>query len=160
MTTLTLRTLTDDELLALYLAAADDAGRELALAEGARRDRLDRARRVSEAQRAEWHDAAHAQYLAADAECRGNLVDARHAPAWVDGWSLWQGPADRAYRYATEELRNFWDRWPRVTVTEWRQQIADGRRIQRDELDAAGRHAGPRVLTGATAYRARHALAA
>jgi hypothetical protein len=129
-----IRGLADVELAALY-ASADDAGCEAIVAELGRRDRLAAARRKREAARDEWQDGAYAQYLAAERETSGNLVNRRGVAAGVTDWSLWSGTEARARAYATEELRNFWDAHPRVTVTGYRQQASDGRRIQRDERD-------------------------
>jgi Protein of unknown function (DUF3631) len=128
-----LRTASDEELLAVYQAG----GTRGALAEAARRDRLDRSARARHAQRDGWEDAARAQYLDAERECRGSLVSARGIAAGASDWSLWSGPRPRALAYATEELRNYWDAHPRVTVTGWRQQVSDGKRIQRGERDRA-----------------------
>jgi hypothetical protein len=62
-----LKGLTDDELLAAYRAADGEDGRAATLAEARRRDYRDRAQRRAGAIRAEWHDAAFADYLAAEA---------------------------------------------------------------------------------------------
>ena len=85
----------------------------------------------------EWMDAAHAQYLAAEAACCGNLV--RKGSAVTDGWSLWSGTDAWAMQEATEELREFWYANPRVTVGRYRQQATAGRVAQRE--DQAGRPA-------------------
>ncbi len=68
-----LRALPDDALCGAYRSADDRAGRRI-LAEAARRDQADRHARLRAAVRAEWYDAMFAQYLAAEAECRGNLL--------------------------------------------------------------------------------------
>lgn len=126
-----------DEDLAAWYEDGDEADRRAALGEAERRDRLEAQRQARAAERDEWQDAAYAQYLAADAELRGNLVNRRGMAAGIDDWSLWSGTEARALAYATEELRLWWQDHPRVTVTAYRDQIAAGRRIQRDEAEAA-----------------------
>ena len=126
-----LRALTDTEIIALYAAAAEDDAAAL-LREMARRDRktaqsaADRAwwARVS----AEWRDFAHAQYLAAEEECRGNLVAREYLAEITDGWQLWSGSGQWAARRATEELRDFWAAHPRVTVSRYAWDAARPRR--------------------------------
>jgi hypothetical protein len=126
-----LRDLEDDELAALYATAEDDATIAAILVEGERRDRKARRTEVDKARWAavheEWMLSAHAQYLAAEAECRGNLVRREYLPEIRDGFELWSGSHRWAYQRATDELREFWDANPRVTVTEYRemQRAAD-----------------------------------
>ena len=63
---------------------------------------LDKRLRASAAIRDEWEEAAYAQYLLADAECRGNLFSAAgKAARGADEFSLWsaRGAAD-AKRFA------------------------------------------------------------
>ena len=125
-----MRAMSDEELRELY--AADEPA---ALAEAARRDRADRAARAREQLRAEWYDAAYEQYLAADAECRGNLLSREGIAAGVtDEFSLWHGRADVAMRYASEELRDFWAASPRVTVGQYIAQRAAAMRAAREDI--------------------------
>jgi len=125
-----MRAMSDEELRELY--AADEPA---ALAEAARRDRADRAARSREQLRAEWYDAAYEQYLAADAECRGNLLSREGIAAGVtDEFSLWHGRADVAMRYASEELRDFWAASPRVTVGQYIAQRAAAMRAAREDV--------------------------
>lgn len=125
-----LRSASDEQLAAWY-----EAGEAEAIREAARRDRLDAQRKTRAAERGEWECAAHAQYLAAESGCRGNLV--RRGSPVTDAWALWSGSDAYAMANASEELRNWWLDHPRVTVTAYRGQISNGRRIQRDERDAA-----------------------
>lgn len=81
----------------------------------------------------EWLDWAHSQYLAAEAECRGNLLNREGIAAGISPWSLWSGSASGAARYASEELRNFWATNPRVTVTEFREHARRGIRQAKEE---------------------------
>lgn len=126
-----LRNLSDEELAAIYHHGGEQAEkaviRELRRRETSERDR-DRWAAVYQ----EWHDFAHAQYLAAEAECRGHLLSREGIEAGISPWSLWSGSARRAERYASEELRNFWQANARLTVTEFREHQ---RRERRECLD-------------------------
>ena len=139
MTTATLpaslRDMTEDALLAVYRDGSD-TDRDAVMAECRRRDRADRARKVRQAVAAEWRDAAYAQYLAADAECRGNLLSREGVAAGITAeMVLWTGPERWARRMASEELNAYWDAHPRLTVTEYRRQLADAARVARDDAD-------------------------
>jgi Protein of unknown function (DUF3631) len=133
MTTMT--ELTVDQLSDLYAKVAhDDEARRIVESELERRERAEKARRAYAEDRAEWENAAYAQYLDAERECRGVLV--RRGSPVADGWALWSGSEKWAQANCSEELHNYWLDHPRVTVTAYKQQIADGKRIQRDERDA------------------------
>ena len=56
---------------------------------------------------------------AADEACHGYLVNRRGRAAGITPDSLFQGPADRAYRYATRELIDHWKDHPRVTLAQF-----------------------------------------
>jgi hypothetical protein len=136
----TLKELSDEQLLDLYQSGET----QLALAEAKRRDAGDKTKRQvareRAAQRAEWCDMAHAQYLTAEAECKGVLL-ANDSPIG-DPWALWMGTEARAMKHASEELRNFWLDNPRITVGAYRQQVADGRRSIRHEMERDAYYAG------------------
>src|ERR1022692_4706185 len=129
-----LRALTLDQLAASF-ATADDALIEALGAECKRRDRLDRGKRARQADpvTAEWRDSAHAQFVAAEAATRGFMLNRRGRAAAIEPWSLWSGPATRAMAYASYELAEFWSANARLTVSEYRRQIAAGHRIEEDE---------------------------
>ena len=131
-----LRSLSWDELAAM-LRDGDEAAIPAVLAEARRRERLEQAQRARDAERSTWAEAAHAQYLAADAVCRGVLLSRQGKRAGVSEWSLWAGPEARAMKYASEELREFWYANPRVTVGRYRQQASTGRAAQREDQDAS-----------------------
>jgi hypothetical protein len=130
-----LRDLTDTQLNTLY-TTGDTATQAAVLTEAARRDRrakqsaADKAwwRRIE----TEWFDGAHAQYLAAETETNGYLLNRAGVAAGIDPFSLWRGPASRAAKYASEELRNFWDRNRRVTKSEYAWHAARPGRGGRD----------------------------
>ncbi|MGO9079909.1 MAG: AAA family ATPase [Streptosporangiaceae bacterium] len=131
-----------DEQLAGMFGGADAALITDLLAELDRRDAEEKAARRRQARRddsvrCEWESAAHAQMLAAEAACAGNLV---RRDSWMtDAWQLWSGPEHVALANATEELRNFWDDNPRITVTEYARALrADLERNADDALDADG----------------------
>jgi hypothetical protein len=113
--------MTDDALCALYRDVSDEDAKLIRL-EMRIRDHLAKQKAIRDAIREEWYLAAHADYLAAEAETNGYLLSRAGLAADVDPISLWSGPADRAYRYASEELRAFWDRRPRITITEYTRQ--------------------------------------
>ena len=106
-------------------------------AECNRRDRLDRAKRArcADPVAAEWHDFAHAQFVAAEAATNGFMLNRRGLAADIEPWSLWSGPATRAMAYASYELAEFWSANARLTVSEYRRQLADSERIQQDERE-------------------------
>jgi predicted DNA-binding transcriptional regulator AlpA len=128
-----LRELSLDELAEVH-AAGDDDTRRAVLEEAARRDRLAQAARKRQAESAEWHDAAHQQFLAAEAATCGNLLNRMGRAKGLDPWTvLWTGSDARAMAYASYELIEFWQTSPRVTVTGYRRQLADARRAEADE---------------------------
>lgn len=115
-----LRKLSDRAVVNLYDKHGHRPGVAKALeAEMNRRDRVDRARKRLRSLRSEYEDVAHAQFLAAEAATRGNLLNRKGRMAGVDPQSLFSGPERRAHAYASEELLKFWDRHPRVTVTQY-----------------------------------------
>lgn len=113
--------LTDAEAAELFITATDHEQRQI-IREMGIRDHCAKQRAIRAAIREEWFLGAHADYLAADAETRGHLLSRDGIAAGVDPLSLWSGRADRAYRYASEELRAFWARRPRIAVTEYTRQ--------------------------------------
>ena len=122
------------------LGDAYNAGR-LSFADLAREcDRRDRAGRAACARAdiaAAWYDAAFAQYLAAEqATCGYLLSRAGEAAGITDAFALWRGPAHVAERYASEELRLFFETWPRLTIGEYRRQLAAERRGERETYRA------------------------
>ena len=119
------------DALAQLMRDGDDTVIPAVVAEGKRRDRLEQQQRARDTERSAWREAAHAQYLAADAVCRGNLVNRAGCRAGVTDWSLWSGPESRAMKYATEELREFWYENARVTVGEYQRQARECRIVQR-----------------------------
>ena len=156
MTTMT--ELTVAELSDLYQKVAyDDDARRIVENELASRDRAEKSRRAAREQTSEWVDCAHAQMMAAERELNGNLVR-RDSPV-KDAWSLWSGSEAYALAHCSEELRLWWQEpgQARITVSQYKQQIADGKRIQRDERDQEdpGREENVNPL-GAAGHMAGH----
>ena len=138
---LDVRAMPDETLLSLY--RSDERAAAAALAEAARRDRTDRAAARRAALRAEWYDAAYQQYLAAEAITRGNLLSCEGLAAGVaDPFSLWHGRTDLAERYGSEELGAFWEKSPRITITEYARRMAASGRLAREDMTAITEEAG------------------
>jgi hypothetical protein len=128
------RDMSDEALADLYATAGDKAAAAIR-AEMARRDARD-ATHAKDAARwaattAEWMDWQHAQYLAADAECRGNLLSREGIAAGATEFSLWTGSQEDASRHASEELREFWLKSPRLTVSRFHRQKRAERKAAR-----------------------------
>lgn len=135
-----LKSLSEDELAARYAEAVTDEEVAAIVAEMERREAKARRTAIDTARWAAVYEAwelfAHAQYLAAEEECRGNLVRKEYLGEHVTGWELWTGSHRRAYEHATDELREFWDANPRMTVSEFREMQ---RASNRAEKEQAGR---------------------
>lgn len=129
-----LRTLTDDQVAALYV---DEATRKVALRELTRRDRSAKDAARWAAIREEWFLGAHAQYLAAEAQTRGNLLSREGIAAGIDPWSLWSGSYQVIAKYASEELRNFWDDNQRITVAQYQRQVEQSNKAERAQYATA-----------------------
>jgi hypothetical protein len=130
--------MSEDELADLF-NRSDEDGMAAVLAECQRRDRADSARRARKSVEAEWYDAAFAQFLAAEAECAGVLLNARgEAEGIEDPFSLWRGSAAWAEARASEELLNFWDgHGGRLSLAAYKRQLRMAKRAERDARDLA-----------------------
>ena len=142
-----------------YEAASSEQEREAILAETAQHERAEKTRQAAVRKRREdpvtneWLDAAHAQYMQAEAQCAGKLV--RNGSVITDAWALWSGPEWLARKSATEELRKFWDDHPRIpTQTAWREH--QGEDVPPDEEISQDREAAVNPL-GAAGHIARDA---
>lgn len=62
------------------------------------------------------------QWMQAEQDCRGELLNRRGQAAGVDPVALFEGPAHVARAYASEELGQWWQRHGRTTYREWRWQ--------------------------------------
>jgi hypothetical protein len=127
------RELDESELAELYAETDGGVIRATVRAECERRDRAARQRRDRAALVEEWFLKAHAQYLAASKECNGRLLSRKgRETAHVTEWSLWSGSEKRVELYASEELREYWGTYPRVTVTEYLEQVRRERKAERE----------------------------
>lgn len=59
------------------------------------------------------------QYLAAVEATAGVLVNQLGRSEGIDGYHLFTGSTQRAYKYASEELIEFWKEAPRLTQREF-----------------------------------------
>lgn len=56
----------------------------------------------------------------------GVLVNAAGKAKHIDGYDLFTGPAIRAYRYASEELQQYWAAHPRLSMNDFEAQWVEG----------------------------------
>src|SRR5260370_14226 len=108
-----LRRLSDDELGQHYAKHADcDRCRGQVERELNRRDRVDAARKATgqrnKARALERHEHVERELLAAEAATGGSLVNPRGRAIGISERSLFTGSEDRALRYASRELINYW----------------------------------------------------
>lgn len=61
-------------------------------------------------------------YIAAETECRGQLLSREGLASGINPQSLFTGPAARVRKYASEELRTWFGRHGRITYAEWKYQ--------------------------------------
>lgn len=66
-----------------------------------------------------WRESIELQYLAAEAECNGQLLNPAGRAAGISSRSLFMGPARTAAAYASEELLWYWQDNPRLTFDAW-----------------------------------------
>jgi hypothetical protein len=133
-----LRAMSLDALADVY-GTGDDDTRAAILAECARRDRADRARQARQAVEATWIDAAFAEYLAAETDCRGHLFSRKgEAEGIADALSLWRGSEAWARARASEELCEWWDaHGGRLSLARYRRELATAKRLAREEYEFA-----------------------
>lgn len=81
-------------------------------------------RRLSTEQqcREEYDVHTYTAYMNAEDECRGVLLNREGKAKDIDPLSLFSGPAARARKYASEELKTWWARNGRITFAEWKFQ--------------------------------------
>ncbi len=80
-----------------------------------------------------FDEVLEAAYARAVEATNGALLNERGRRAGVDGWSLFMGPQVRAFAYASPELVEHWESFPRVTFEEFERQWLQGR----DEWEGA-----------------------
>lgn len=80
------------------------------------------------AMREEYDLWVHSQWLQAEEVTRGNLTTRAARAAGIDDRSLFTGPHARAWKHASQELKEWWAENPRMTFTEWKHQQGYGGR--------------------------------
>lgn len=82
-------------------------------------------RSFEELARASYRDHVHRQWLAAENATRGNLVTREGQARGIDPVRLFSGPEAYARRWASDELKAWWDTHGRPTFAEWKAQLLD-----------------------------------
>lgn len=77
---------------------------------------------VERACREEYDAFVAGNYVSAETECRGVLLNRDGLAAGVHPGSMFSGPASRVRKYASEELRTWFARHGRITYGEWKYQ--------------------------------------
>lgn len=72
--------------------------------------------------RAEYDETLYAQYVAAEEATRGAMLNARGRAKGIDPFSLFMGNETRALAYASEELVEHWESYPRITYAKFERQ--------------------------------------
>ncbi|WP_112273598.1 hypothetical protein [Lentzea terrae] len=75
---------------------------------------------AEQACREEYDSYLYTHYMQAESDCRGQLLNRDGLAAGIDPAELFSGPASRARKYASEELRTWWGRHGRTTYAEWK----------------------------------------
>lgn len=78
---------------------------------------------LDELARKSYRDHIYRQWLAAENATRGVLLNKQGQAAGIDERALFNGPESRARKYASEELRNWWDKHGRMTFAEYRSHL-------------------------------------
>ncbi|WP_242908686.1 phage minor capsid protein [Actinomadura terrae] len=73
--------------------------------------------------RASYRDLVHRQWLAAENATRGQLVTPEGRARGIDPVRLFSGPEAAARRWASDELKAWWDAHGRTTFAEWKEQL-------------------------------------
>lgn len=133
-----LREMTDDEL-AGALGAVDwsdlEAVRTLSR-EASRRDKNERERGKRRSESVAHANDLERQYLAAEEETRGHMLSRAGQAKNIDPKSLWEGSETRARKYASEELNEYWDAHPRLTIGKVREDARKNRAAEEDAYEA------------------------
>ncbi|MGH6654160.1 MAG: hypothetical protein ACRDVE_03010 [Actinocrinis sp.] len=125
-----LRAMTDDDFVTLLqgidwndtgdlqdvLKEADRRERRQLAAYRRTRDRTQRA----QMERLDFEIEIEAKFLQAEHTTRGNMLSRAGRSARVDPRTLFYGPQARARKYGSQELNEWFDRYGRLTVSEYR----------------------------------------
>lgn len=88
--------------------------------------------------REEYDTYVYTQWLAAEDECRGHLLNRAGQAKGIDPVTLFSGPNHVAGAYASDELKQWWGRHGRLTYAEWKYQYL-GRDSDREAARTAQR---------------------
>ncbi|TYK47164.1 phage minor capsid protein [Actinomadura decatromicini] len=75
--------------------------------------------------RASYKDHVHRQWLAAERATRGALLNRAGEARGIDPGRLFSGPEATARKWASDELKAWWDQHGRMTFAEWKAQLLD-----------------------------------
>ncbi|WP_372659910.1 hypothetical protein [Amycolatopsis kentuckyensis] len=89
-------------------------------------------RGFDELARAAFRDFVYDRYLAAEDETRGHLLNAAGQAAGVDPLSLFTGTSSRARKYASDELKLWWDNHGRITYDAYAADLLGDSQAARD----------------------------
>lgn len=82
-------------------------------------------RGFEELARAAYRDHVYEQYLAAEDATRGHMLTPQGQAAGIDPQELFTGPASRARKWASDELKAWWDSNGRMTFDEYAGWLLD-----------------------------------
>lgn len=139
-----LKSLSQDELereLISYQRYSDthERGYLQIIAEAVRREdsaeRKERAKDRRQRKTQEYSDLTYREWMLAENRIQGGvLLNRKGIAAGVSDRSLFSGSEARANRYASDELKEYWQAHPRIT---WQQFNAANRQERQDEREAA-----------------------
>lgn len=121
-----------DQLYAGDRARQAEAARQAALTREAfareLAEQATRARMLTAEQRlrAAYGEYLECAYLQAEADCRGVLLSAEARARGISARSLFQGQSSRALKWASEELRSWWQKHGRLTYAAFKQGATGG----------------------------------
>jgi len=87
---------------------------------------FDRASQQWRDMRSEYERHVDAAYDKALEATGGVLVNKEGRAAHIDGYDLFTGPVIKAYRFASEELVDYWGHHPRLSMAEFETQWVEG----------------------------------
>ncbi|MCX4468958.1 phage portal protein [Micromonospora sp. NBC_01655] len=90
-----------------------------------------------EALRKAYEEHTYLQYLDAELVTRGNLLSKAGRAKKIDPAALFSGPMHVARKYASEELLRYWAQNPRMTFTEFQQNVSGRAHAGREAAMAA-----------------------
>lgn len=76
--------------------------------------------------RKSWKDEVRRRALHAEGETNGYMTNAAGRAKGVNGWDLFAGPEATARKYASDELKEYWDKHGRATFSDYTHQLVHG----------------------------------